>query len=274
MSTDKKKAKKARNLAPIVHPLLAECAKATNDPYWSEIFDRAARGKFPKGFMFRDGELTFKRRTAIQRLALENEPRRAVEAAITFFRRHSSLSSQNDAIPDPEADAGPVKVTKTTWGQVRREAERKELLNSYIGALRAMFTLTDNEVTNLKTWLGFGFNLKIIRKEDVCLEGGKIINIRGLEFNPSTRLFTLDQNAINRSQPRNRKTQRKKQMGYLDDFYKYLKKIGYLPSGTNKTKGEEGTEVDSETESISVPLTPHITALRPPKEEEESDSDY
>ena len=57
--------KKSKAQHVIVNPIFMECVKYIEDEHWRNIFIKAAGGKFPKGFTYKDNKLIYRIRTKV-----------------------------------------------------------------------------------------------------------------------------------------------------------------------------------------------------------------
>src|SRR4051794_24053377 len=59
INADTKKGKKT--LRPIINPIFEKCAILTEDTFWKSTFSECARGRFPRGYSFKNNLITHKK---------------------------------------------------------------------------------------------------------------------------------------------------------------------------------------------------------------------
>lgn len=190
------KTRRSKSLPLIINPIFDECAQLTTDPYWMSIFNQAAIGKFPRGFMYRDGYLTYKKGNRVQRLEMPQAPIEAYSACLSFFNKTAGMMSTSDMAKNQQEYDLRISTTKSifdcTWSDIKNSEIRKLLFSDFNEELSKRFRLTTEEKLQLSTTIHLGFYLGYFQDRQVDFREGKIHSIKGLLFNHESRLFTID----------------------------------------------------------------------------------
>ena len=91
--TDKKRKK---TLKPIVNPIFEKCADLTADIFWKSILMDCARGKFPRGFSFKNNLLSHKKGSRVTTLEVNKSATDTLVGTINFFQSVAGIMSATD----------------------------------------------------------------------------------------------------------------------------------------------------------------------------------
>ena len=61
ITVKKNKTTRQRSKNQIIYPIFQKCSEIHEDPYWQCLFNQASQGKLPRGFMYRNGVLTYRK---------------------------------------------------------------------------------------------------------------------------------------------------------------------------------------------------------------------
>lgn len=190
------KARKVKAKPIVVHSIFQECAQMTTDPYWLEIYESAALGKFPRGFLFKDGYLTYKRGTKITKLFVPSNVTEAFPLCTNFFTSTAGLMSIEDqerAKRDYEIHTQECSTVQNyTWNDIKSKRLKQLLLGTFIAELAKMYDLTPKEKNEASTLINLGFFLGYFQSCHVIYESGRIRCITGLQYCLETRAFSID----------------------------------------------------------------------------------
>lgn len=78
--------------------VLLAAAERTCDPYWAQVLREAALGKWPRGFKFRSGILTFQQRTKVYEEPINDDmdPAEVSERIVKFIKMRGDRQSERD----------------------------------------------------------------------------------------------------------------------------------------------------------------------------------
>jgi hypothetical protein len=173
--------------------LFLQYASTVKDDYWKAIFLDLSRGKFPKGYMYKDSKLMFRQKTKCHKITLPTSSAEELASlVIEFFKQTSSMFSMKDkqehmatAITNQELDEEQL----TSWSKVRRMKLQETLKSIYIDSLTEKYNLNHQEKNHLREVVALGYFLKAFPTTQIS--NGQITNIVGLQWNPETRRFSL-----------------------------------------------------------------------------------
>ncbi len=187
-----KKTKRKKKIK-IVHPLFLQCAEVTKDPYWASVFIEAAKGKFPRGFSFKNGILQYIRKTKKNIVDIPSMPTEARSLCIDFFQTYGRLRSPEDYIR--ESNARREKLLENTgfksWSDIKKNSTKKLLLENYINWVSKKLDLDKKRKEQLITCVNLGLLEKRLKPVDILLKNGIISSINGL-FHDLVTGFSID----------------------------------------------------------------------------------
>jgi len=196
------KNRRSKNQPQIVNPIFEACAQKITDSFWVSVFSQAAIGKFPRGFMFKDNALTYKRGTKIQRIELSTDPSIAVIESMSFFTRTAGIMSSTDQersrreLEDRLLES--QSLHSCSWTEIKKKKVREMLIGTFIEDLVHKYGLSDREKINLKSMINLGFILGYFQNNNVHFEHGRIQSIAGLNYDEVTRKFSIDSSCVPR----------------------------------------------------------------------------
>ena len=229
--------RRKKTLKPVIHPIFEQCSQLTSDLFWAAIFMDCARGKFPRGYTFKNNLLTHKKGNKISTLELNNSPTDVFIMVMKFFNTSGIMSETDRKRKQDEED---IKLAEQmegyedmTWKDVRTEKLREVMIGEFINSLSTRMKFNEEEKRELITTVKKGLMLKYFNADNIVMEGGRIIEIDGLIFNRHTNMYEIDKAYV-------RKTERKGQGLGVEvsestppvDFLQIWKK--YLESLDNK----------------------------------------
>jgi len=231
VTTTRPKTRRAKPDPVIVHPIFKDCADRVTDPTWKNIFNEASFGKLPKGFTYKDGYITHKIRNKIARIQISDDPDRAVNECISFFKEKAGIMSLEDhkkAKEDFEEyllKSGSLLPTK--WSEIRKKKVKDVLISTFITRLSKELGLTQQEKNDLRNKIYLGFILGCFGNEQVKLDNGYIRNIAGLDFDQETRSFRIDYSQAPKQIKKSRRTEKvsKQKNSFYTLWIKFLESL-------------------------------------------------
>ena len=199
--------RRKKTLKPVIHPIFERCSELTSDNFWQGIFMDCAKGKFPRGYSFKNNLLTHKKGNKISTLELNNSPTDVFIMTMRFFSTSSGIMSETDR--KRKQDEEDIKLAEEiganddlTWKDVRTEKLREVMIGEFINSLSTKMKFNEEEKRELITTVKKGLMLKYFNADNIVMEGGRIIEIDGLIFNRHTNMYEIDKAYV-------RKTERK-----------------------------------------------------------------
>ena len=120
------KTKKPKKLLkPIINPIFEQLANLTEDNFWKTIFLDCSRGRFPRGFTFKNNLLKFKKGNKMTCLEITSNLVETFTSCMNFFQSAGGIMSKEEHIH--------LKVTKEEKEIFQEMAEKEERsLSSFI----------------------------------------------------------------------------------------------------------------------------------------------
>lgn len=220
VATDKTKVRKVKTQSTILYPIFTQLQEFTKDPMWSSIFSQAALGKFPKGYMYRDGSLSFKRRTKTFCLDfdLTLPISELFQQCQTFFRNTSGLQSENETIKSTQTISQSIEEIDD-WKLIPRR-NRGFMIRNYV---RKMVN-TKAQRDQLLTTINLGIYLGYLNNSDFEVGDGIITHIHGVVLNSNQR-YDFDSgrkpNPIKKTRTEEEPVE-KLEVNFLNEWNKFL----------------------------------------------------
>ena len=227
--------RRRKTLKPIIHPIFEQCSQLSQDEFWSAIFMDCARGKFPRGYSFKNNLLTHKKGNKISTLELNSSPTDVFISTLRFFQTISGILS--DADRKRKQDEEDIKLAEEleadfdmTWKDVKTEKLREVMIGEFINSLATRMKFNEEEKRELITTVKKGLMLKYFNSNNIVMEGGRIIEIDGLIFNRNTNMYEIDKAYIRNSERKGQGlgvevSESKPPVDFLEIWRKYLESL-------------------------------------------------
>lgn len=180
----------------VVNQIFAACLSHIKDPFWIEIFEKAAQGKFHKGFGYSNGCLTFKKKSKVCRLEHPAAPHEAASSIIQFYETIGNVMSVADMNKHHEQMQTMLKQDQGTdygeWKNIKRSAIRQQLIGDFVDRLLTKYEITGkNREAACQTIRG-GFSKGCFSSSNIVMKNSRIDHVKGLSFEAKTKLFIVD----------------------------------------------------------------------------------
>jgi hypothetical protein len=189
------RARKVRGIKEVIHKIFADCANAVDDPFWAEKFNTAARGKFPRGFGYNDGILSFRKGAKCHQLEVSANPYEAAFACMEFFRGNGGIFSPMDEQQSLELQHARSQAVLTqqqlTWGDANKKIQEC-MLSHYVIGMKSLMELTDLEMEQLRQTIRLGIANKFFGKHNIHVDNNRIHSIGGLLWDNQDRRFYIN----------------------------------------------------------------------------------
>lgn len=197
------KTKRKRVEKKIMHPIFEECAELTDDNYWVRTLYDCARGKFPRGFYFKNGLLTHRRGNKMKRVQVPNSPHEALSVTLSFFKTSAGMMSSRDRKriqkEEEEKMVNSMNNHLITWKDIKTDKIKDILISEYVTEISKNLNYTKDQKKELITTIRCGFMLKYFGSNDINMKDGKIVSINGFLYDKSENMYYIDPNIINKS---------------------------------------------------------------------------
>ena len=228
-----KKGKKT--LRPILYPIFEACSNLTEDRFWQSTFMDCARGKFPRGFIFKNNLITYRKGNRNNRLEISNSPSEVFSSTMDFFSKTAGIISQADQrkMQKKEEEKLLEKMDRSemTWKDIKTEKLKNVLICDFINDICEKVEFTKDERDELTTTIKKGFMLKYFTPNNISMLNGKISEIDGLLFNEKTNEYEIDESYITKRPGRKvcglgvEKVDKKTAVNFLELWEKYLENL-------------------------------------------------
>jgi len=185
----------------VLYPIFNECAEFTLDPFWTQLFDECAKGKFPKGSSIDQNSgmtIYFKTKTdTVSYNMKEKSPEQIFSDLKQHFQVYLKLKSvrDNQEIQEELDDICKdlQEIFTSSWQNIRKKKIKDPIIRSFILDLKERYDLNDKETCQLAKIIKLGFLFNWIENDNVIYENQQIIDITTLTFDSEERVFTLEE---------------------------------------------------------------------------------
>lgn len=181
---------------PCIFPIFLECKEWTLDPFWQDMFEQCANGKFPKGIkMSKDGSINIFTNKSRETIAISSEPFDTFQTMMVIFKEKLGLVSDRD-IKKQKKELILLKEKlkegySGTWKQIRPKKIRDNLLLDFVISCSHEYNLSKKDTEKLYSIINLGISFKSITSDMIDYSDGTVHGIDGLEFDEKGN-FTFD----------------------------------------------------------------------------------
>lgn len=268
-TTTTAKPRKSKAQPVVVNPIFMECAQLTDDPLWKSLFENSAYGKFPRGFTYREGVLSYKVRSKVFTFEMPQLAYEALPQCVDFMKRTGKIASKADQEQDrmeiEERLQNQVTLDRCNWSDIKKKKVKALLISSYIEETAKAYNMSSKQKEYFKIVLNVGFSLGYLNKDDIVFEEGQVRSITGLTYDPVLKKFAIDSTRTAKLKKTSKITpELKSKLSFIDmwyDFVDYLstlqerKKAKPLPAPTRFRIIEGDSELGSNPSSFTLPTT-------------------
>lgn len=175
-----------------VHPLFEECARMCIDTFWRDLLLDCSYNKFPSGFMYKEGYLTYRRGKKISKLYLPTEAKEALTQIIPFFKEKDHIYSDKDR-EDKEAEEKFIPLVEiNNWNSLKKKKKLLEIvINEYIREIIEVYHLGVEEKKQLTTIINIAMIQGYFNNDTIEVKHNRILAIKDLSWNEETKFFSL-----------------------------------------------------------------------------------
>lgn len=254
------KTKKPKKLLkPIINPIFEQLANLTEDNFWKTIFLDCSRGRFPRGFTFKNNLLKFKKGNKMTCLEITSNLVETFTSYMNFFQSAGGIMSKEDREKIKKMEEERIleqieKETDKNWKDIKKENLKEALLNEFIKEICEDLNFNEQEKIELTTTIKKGIILKCFNNDNIIMEDGKISEIEGLVYNDKKRQHDIHKDFLVKKSSKSSdlgigKTQDKNNPCFIDMWIKYLdnlenkrnKKISSFSMTQNESKTYESS---------------------------------
>ena len=254
--------KKKKVLKPIINPIFEECSNLTEDNFWKSTFMECARGKFPRGFIFKNNLITYRKANKNTRLEISDSPREVYLATIDFFQRIGGIMSNQDRkrlqeLEDEKLLEKQQEESEITWKEITSEKIKDIVISEFIMDICENMNFNEAEKKELTTTIKKGFMLKYFTYSNIIMSEGKITEIDGLVYDEKTQQYEIDSSVITRRPGRKitglgvEISDKKPDVDFLDIWVKYLENLENKRNKKTHNFSSSYSHINNESEQSS-----------------------
>lgn len=184
----------------VIHKIFEECVEHTSDTYWKDKLSQASKGKFPKGFTYKDGILSYKRKNKPKPI---NQPisftaGEAVREFIQFMQSTGKYSDTDMTHMNKQAQLSQIQAVQPEtklWSAVPKKS-RRDYVDRFITYVTSAYNLTPVQARSLRDCVQTGIILGAFGTENIRVSGTRIDSIDGIAQDPGTGLFKIDRGLL------------------------------------------------------------------------------
>jgi hypothetical protein len=231
--TDNKRGKKT--LKPILHPIFEKCAALTEDLFWQSTFMDCARGKFPRGYSYKNGLMTHKKGNKVTTLEIGNSSLKVFTDSMRFFQTVTGIMSLADRERmqqiEEEKLLEEAEINEDiTWKEIKTEKLKEVLMTEFINTLCKKCNFNEEEKKELTTTIKKGLMLKYFNSDNIIMNYGRITEIDGLIYDRDKNQYDIDKNYIKKSERKFRDlgieiSDKKPKVDFLEIWRKFLESL-------------------------------------------------
>ena len=179
----------------VVNKIFEECIEYTNDDFWKELLLDASKGRFPKGFMFKDSYLNFRKKQTSSpiRVLIPDDPISAVRVFMDFLKEHKNIYSDNDA---EYMTYNNMITSSITENENSRPFDDSTMIFDYVELCTKLWKMNKRYSKSYHDTIVLGIKLGVITRNHVFYNDGAIMRIDGIEFDKDSDSFILNQQLL------------------------------------------------------------------------------
>ena len=210
--------------------MFEECQKYTFDAYWKDVFHLCACNKFPKGVRYssQTNTLTIKTSNKLESFDLPTSSKELVFVLISLFREKLRMFSPSD-LQIKQSEFDKIKQehhveVDCEWKKLKPKSIKEIIKMNYIIELSKKYQLTQKEQKQLLNTINLAFHFKKLSSDHIEYSNGKILNIKGLEFDEEKREWYVT-NKMQESSSSNSETKKTSQQNFNSCIDKWIREV-------------------------------------------------
>lgn len=184
---------KLRNMRkPVINQIFEDASNYTEDPFWINKLQRAARGYFPKGFTYIGNNLCHLEKNKYTKVNVPHVHSLACKTFIEFLNQQKGIVSDTD-LERLDKDLGSMKIESNKqidWSKLSAKA-KKNSIEQFILKITSEKSLDRYQSSNLKNIINIGLKSKIINAKTIVIVNAEITSIDGLIYDETLKKFYM-----------------------------------------------------------------------------------
>jgi len=189
--TEQKKTRKHTKNRSIVHHVFEDMKEFNTSSYWNDILTKFSRNIFPRNFRYYNNTLFYKSRKKNSKkeflIDLEN-PEQSFSDMKYFLEDKGILSTLEKKEKSILVYREEIKLEE--WKDFGKN--QSYLIQEFIEEVSKKYELKEKEKITLESTIMFGISCDIFNNSTIIIEHGKILSIRGLEWDEKNSKFFMD----------------------------------------------------------------------------------
>ncbi len=185
----------AKNKRIIEFPFFDELYQLETDPFWKDVFDNAAQGKFHRNFQYQNGVITYKNRSRNIEQQIPKSPEEAIIVLKKFFLNNAGMESPED-IKRKKEEENKIFLEKEDeeilWTQIRSEKQKMIMISLYVEEIGDKYSLSIEDRKGLLQNIKIGILAGYLNSDNIFLSGNSIQKIEGLVFDEDSKKIVID----------------------------------------------------------------------------------
>lgn len=231
----------AKTSSEVLYPFFKEFSETTDDVFWKSLFADAAVGKFPRGFRYQHGVLSYKIKSKIYEkyISLDNH-QDALKNIKDFMGEHAGIISSIDTEEKQKEIQSRITSLLTqeinNWNQIRSPTHKMILVSKYLDLLEIKNKLTKKQKEETRSQINIGIVIGYFNNENIIIKDGLISKIEGLIWDVKSKKFIIDTKNIKLKNKKSTKKAEENSDEYSDNSFikTYIKFFETLDKRTSK----------------------------------------
>lgn len=188
----------------VIHPFFLDFIKCTDDPFWQQVFDDCARGKFPRGSNYDIANTTLCIRNTktpafykIQQESLKSDNLYTTFDEIKeFYMTKLNITSNADQkilnVEHEQLKRKSEAAYSNTWSDINIKRVKDCIIRNFVLNLAVTHNLTEEQKNRTYDIVKLGFMFGWIEKGHITYENKQITSISTLVYDDKTHIFKFN----------------------------------------------------------------------------------
>jgi len=174
--------------------VFSDCLKYILDPFWIEIVQECANGRFPKGIIYNAQRNTLRNHEGV--FDIPSHPKDLKTLLLKLFRSvglksPKDLKIEKDAFVEENELQTKSIVLDQGWKKIKPRSMKETFILNYVCDMAKILKLSSKERDRLYKLISIGIFTKVIDGVHIVYENKKITFIENVDFCSKTRQFSF-----------------------------------------------------------------------------------
>ncbi|MFS8159015.1 MAG: hypothetical protein ACMG6E_02160 [Candidatus Roizmanbacteria bacterium] len=174
----------------VKYPLFEQCAELEKIQFWKIAFTNCAYGQFPKGVIFREDTLFYRKKARAEpkTFRIPSNPEEAIEVLKEIFKTHIGIVSMNELTEEYLRNCAymesKVKMKNDIlWKEIRAPTTKLHMISLYVSKIQQQTGSSRYLAEQMYVTIVVGLAIGTLIPEDIILENCSIAEIKNLQLN-------------------------------------------------------------------------------------------